>query len=197
MVDEQIEARGVDDAADPRRDAHGAAPPLRARRHRRPGPTSDHPLPIGHDQTISQPYIVAFMTEALRPAQGARRCWRWAPARATRPPCWPRSRPACTPSRSWPSWPQEARARLARLGYRNVEVRAGDGYPGWPEAGTLRRHHRDGGRAAHPAAAQGAAQGRRAAGDPRRRRVPGADRGHAGAATASRRGASCPSVSSP
>ena len=48
------------------------------------------PLPIGHGQTISQPYIVAFMTEALR-LEPAHRCSRSAPAPATRPRCSPTS----------------------------------------------------------------------------------------------------------
>ena len=64
MVAEQIEQRGVRDARTlaamrtvPR---HLFVPPaLQAEAY------ADHPLPIGHDQTISQPYIVAFMTEAL------------------------------------------------------------------------------------------------------------------------------------
>jgi protein-L-isoaspartate(D-aspartate) O-methyltransferase len=38
--------------------------------HLRDEAYSDYPLPIGHDQTISQPYIVAFMTQALQPRPG-------------------------------------------------------------------------------------------------------------------------------
>ena len=54
-------------------------------------PTATRPLPIGYDQTISQPYIVALMTEAAGARGAARRCSRSAPAPATRRPCSPRS----------------------------------------------------------------------------------------------------------
>ena len=93
----------------------------------------DRPLPIGFGQTISQPYIVAFMTEALAlsPADvgpgdrhrirlSGRRPRRAAPARST-------------PSRSCPSWPSGRALRSMGCGYRHVHVRHGDGYGGWPE----------------------------------------------------------------
>ena len=50
------------------RDARGAAPPLRPRGATAPQAYDDHPLPIGDGQTISQPYIVALMTELARPS---------------------------------------------------------------------------------------------------------------------------------
>ena len=93
----------------------------------------DHPLPIGHGQTISQPYIVAFMTEAPGAWWPATRCWRSAPARATRPRCWPRLVARVYSIEIVEPLAREAAERLARLGYRNVDVRAGDGYHGWPE----------------------------------------------------------------
>ena len=53
----------------------------------------DAPLPIGHGQTISQPWVVARMTELARNGRDARRaCSRSAPAAATRPRCSRRSR---------------------------------------------------------------------------------------------------------
>ncbi|MBI4168908.1 MAG: protein-L-isoaspartate(D-aspartate) O-methyltransferase, partial [Acidobacteria bacterium] len=92
----------------------------------------DSPLPIGEGQTISQPYIVAFMTEAIRPA--------------------PRDRVLEVGTGSGyqaavlaglvsevftieirPDLAQSARDRLADLGYGNVTVKAGDGFRGWPE----------------------------------------------------------------
>jgi protein-L-isoaspartate(D-aspartate) O-methyltransferase len=48
----------------------------------------DRPLPIGYGQTISQPYIVAFMTEVIKP-QSTYRCWKLAPDQATRQPYFP------------------------------------------------------------------------------------------------------------
>ncbi len=65
----------------------------------------DAPLPIGLNQTISQPFIVALMTQALRSATTAA-CWKWAPARATRPPSSRRSRRTSGASRRCPCWPR-------------------------------------------------------------------------------------------
>ena len=69
MVREQIAGRGITDSATLH--AMRAVPrheflPLRLRGEA----YADYPLPIGHGQTISQPYIVAFMTEAIRPPPG-------------------------------------------------------------------------------------------------------------------------------
>ena len=92
----------------------------------------DHPLPIGHAQTISQPYIVAFMTEALG-LRGGRRCSRSAPGSGYQAAVLEIAARVYTIEIVAPL-AEEARARLPRLGYRNVQVRAGDGYRGWPEA---------------------------------------------------------------
>lgn len=92
----------------------------------------DTPLPIGHDQTISQPYIVAFMTEAaeIKPTDKvleigtgsgyqaavlAEMCREVDSIEIVEPLA------------------KEAANRLKSLGYRNVSVRIGDGYQGWPE----------------------------------------------------------------
>jgi protein-L-isoaspartate(D-aspartate) O-methyltransferase len=93
----------------------------------------DEPLPIGHDQTISQPFIVAFMTEAL----GAR-----AGLRTLEIGTGSGYQAAVLAEIGCRVWTIEivrdladsARMRLARLGYRDVRVRHGDGYLGWPEA---------------------------------------------------------------
>ena len=63
---------------------------------------SDGPLPIGKGQTISQPYIVALMTELIEPGK---RCefWRSARAPGIRRPCWPSAWARSTRSRSFPS----------------------------------------------------------------------------------------------
>ena len=103
------------------------------------GSYSDYPLPIGFGQTISQPYIVAFMTEAIevaRRAQGARdRHGLGLPGRRARRAGRARSTPSRSSSRS-----PNARAPCSHeLGYRNVHVRAGNGYLGWPEAAPFDR----------------------------------------------------------
>ena len=89
-------------------------------------------LPIGYGQTISQPYVVALMTTLLRPAPGnivlevgtgsgyqaavlAELVHRVYTIEVVEPLA------------------REAKACLQRLGYDNVETRAGDGYLGWPE----------------------------------------------------------------
>ena len=93
----------------------------------------DQPLPIGYDQTISQPFIVAFMTEKLDPKPsdkileiGTGSGYQAAVL-------------AGLVSNVWTIEIVEPLARraetdLKRLGYTNVHVRAGDGYLGWPEA---------------------------------------------------------------
>ena len=93
---------------------------------------ADEALPIGLGQTISQPTIVAIMTEALRPRPGLRVLEvgtgsGYQAAVLAAAGCRVHS------IEILPPLADSARARLARLGYR-VEVRAGDGYAGWPEA---------------------------------------------------------------
>ena len=93
---------------------------------------ADHPLPIGHDQTISQPYIVAFMTQALdlRPTDRVLEIGTGSGYQA-----------AILGELAGQVYTIEivaplaerARGTLASLGYRNVHVRAGNGYLGWPE----------------------------------------------------------------
>ena len=93
---------------------------------------SDRPLPIGHGQTISQPFIVALMTDLLdlkpnyRVLEIGTGCGYQAAVLAEI------AREVYTIEIVEPL-AQEAAARLAALGYRNVSARAGDGYRGWPE----------------------------------------------------------------
>ncbi len=131
MVERQIRARGLQDsamlavmAAVPR---HLFVPP--GERHRA---YADHPLPIGYDQTISQPYIVAYMTAILqlRPDDRVLEIGTGSGYQAAVLSRLARAvysieivEPLC----------QEAAGRLASLGYANVQVRCGDGFEGWPE----------------------------------------------------------------
>ena len=92
----------------------------------------DGALPIGHGQTISQPYMVAVMTDLLDLAEdsivleiGTGSGYQAAIL-------------SCLVSQVYSverieALAQDARERLGRLGYANVEVRCGDGYRGWPE----------------------------------------------------------------
>ena len=93
----------------------------------------DGPLPIGHGQTISQPYIVAFMTEALDPRPrdrvleiGTGSGYQAAVLSALVAEVY--SVELVEPLAA------RAAADLERLGFRNVRVRCGDGHLGWPEA---------------------------------------------------------------
>ena len=94
---------------------------------------ADHPLPIGHGQTISQPYIVAYMTELLRPRPGLR---------VLEVGTGSGYQAAVLAAAGCDVYSVEiverlasvARERLHRLGYGSVRVRVADGYGGWPDA---------------------------------------------------------------
>jgi protein-L-isoaspartate(D-aspartate) O-methyltransferase len=99
----------------------------------RPRAYDDTPLSIGHGQTISQPAVVAFMTQAVRPRPGLR------VLEVGTGSGYQAAVLAATGARVWTieifrALADQARSRLARLGYRDVRVRHGDGYAGWPEA---------------------------------------------------------------
>ncbi|NLF37997.1 protein-L-isoaspartate(D-aspartate) O-methyltransferase [bacterium] len=131
MVRLQIEARGV------------AAPAVLAAMRRVPRHEfiperfrneayDDHPVPIGFGQTISQPYIVAAMTEALelKPSDAVLEIGTGSGYQA--------AVLAALVSNVYsieivPELAAQAKATLERLGHTNVHVRAGDGYAGWPE----------------------------------------------------------------
>jgi protein-L-isoaspartate(D-aspartate) O-methyltransferase len=93
---------------------------------------SDRPLPIGHGQTISQPYIVAFMTEVLDPAP-TDRVLEVGTGSGYQAAVLAGLVREVYSIEIVPPLGVRARADLARLGYGNVHVRIGDGYAGWPE----------------------------------------------------------------
>ncbi|MGH9661759.1 MAG: protein-L-isoaspartate(D-aspartate) O-methyltransferase [Bryobacteraceae bacterium] len=92
----------------------------------------DHPVPIGHDQTISQPYIVAFMTEALAPEKNHTVLEIGTGSGYQAAVLSPLVREVAT-IEIVPALAASAKALLAQLEYRNVVVREGNGYLGWPE----------------------------------------------------------------
>ena len=132
MVEEQIEARGV---SDPRVLAAMRAIP----RHEyvperyRSAAYSDSPLPIGLGQTISQPYIVALMTELVRPGPGDR-ILEVGTGSGYQAAVLSAVVSEVFSIELVEELADEAAERLARLGAANVTVRRGDGYLGWPEA---------------------------------------------------------------
>ena len=92
----------------------------------------NRPLAIGHGQTISQPYIVAIMTDLIEPGAGCRvlevGTGSGYQAAILGELCSEVYTIEIIEDLGIP-----ARERLARLGYRNVEVRLGDGYYGWEQ----------------------------------------------------------------
>jgi protein-L-isoaspartate(D-aspartate) O-methyltransferase len=131
MVRTQIERRGVSNK--PVLDTMRKVPrhkfvPLRERRYA----YADQPLPIGHGQTISQPYIVAFMTELLDPKPehtvlevGTGSGYQAAVL-------------AELVSKVYTieiieALGKPAKERLEKLGYENIDVKVADGYHGWEE----------------------------------------------------------------
>jgi protein-L-isoaspartate(D-aspartate) O-methyltransferase len=92
----------------------------------------DHPLPIGHGQTISQPYIVGFMTEALA-LHGGETVLEVGTGSGYQAAVLAEIAAKVYTIEIVTPLAEEAGERLRRLGYEKVEVRAGDGYLGWPE----------------------------------------------------------------
>jgi protein-L-isoaspartate(D-aspartate) O-methyltransferase len=131
MVDQQLHAR---DIHDPRvLDAMRRVPRhLFVPDNVRPEAYRDYPVPIGYGQTISQPYIVAFMTEALElePSHSVLEIGTGSGYQAAI--LAELSRSVYTIEIVEPL-ALRAKKTLASLGYRNVAVRLGNGYLGWPE----------------------------------------------------------------
>jgi protein-L-isoaspartate(D-aspartate) O-methyltransferase len=131
MVDEQLKGR---DIRDPRvLDVMASVPrhlfvpeSLRARAY------SDSPLPIGYGQTISQPYIVAFMTQALD-VQPRDRVLEIGTGSGYQAAVLGRLAHQVYTIEIVEPLAARARATLGDLGHRNIEVRTGNGYLGWPE----------------------------------------------------------------
>jgi protein-L-isoaspartate(D-aspartate) O-methyltransferase len=92
----------------------------------------NRPLPIGHGQTISQPFIVALMTDLLDLRAGDKVLEIGTGSGYQAALLGELAREVYTIEIVAPL-AKEAGARLAALGYRNVTVRSGDGYLGWPE----------------------------------------------------------------
>ncbi len=132
MVRSQIESRDVRDARV--LEAMRLVPrhlfvPAEIRRHA----YADTPLPIGHGQTISQPYIVAFMSEAmeLKPTDRVLEIGTGSGYQAA---VLAHLAAEVYTIEIVEPLGKQAEGLLERLGYQNVRVRIGDGYRGWPDA---------------------------------------------------------------
>ena len=131
MVDEQLRARDI-------RSARVLEAMLKVPRHRfvpeaqREDAYVDSPLPIGHGQTISQPYIVAFMTQALS-VEPSHRILEIGTGSGYQAAVLGELAQDVYTIEIVQALADRSRATLADLGYRNVHVRTGNGYLGWPE----------------------------------------------------------------
>lgn len=131
MVDTQIRGRDVQDAA-------VLQAMRRVPRHLfvpediRPYAYDDRPLPIGRGQTISQPYIVGYMTQALQ-LQPSHKVLEIGTGSGYQSAVLAELVKQVYSIEIVPDLAASARRALAQAGYRNVEVRAGNGYLGWPE----------------------------------------------------------------
>jgi protein-L-isoaspartate(D-aspartate) O-methyltransferase len=94
---------------------------------------ADQALPIGHEQTISQPFIVAFMTQAVDPQPG-QRVLEVGTGSGYQAAVLAELAGEVYTIELIPDLAKQAGALLERLGYRNIHVRTGDGYLGWPKA---------------------------------------------------------------
>ncbi|MCB1034699.1 MAG: protein-L-isoaspartate(D-aspartate) O-methyltransferase [Acidobacteria bacterium] len=132
MVSQQIRKRGIHEerlldamSSVPR---HEFVPPeYRARAY------EDKPVPIDTDTSISQPYIVALMTEALD-LDDDDAVLEIGTGSGYHTAVLSRLARRVYTIEIDPKLAQRARRNLSRLGYRNVEIRVGDGYQGWPSA---------------------------------------------------------------
>ena len=131
MVEEQLAARGVTDP-------HVLSVLRRVPRHRfvqealRDQAYGDHPLPIGEEQTISQPFIVGLMT-ALLELTGREKVLEVGSGSGYQTAVLAElARRVCSIERL-PRLAERARATLEGLGYDNVWVRVGNGTLGWPD----------------------------------------------------------------
>ncbi len=131
MVEGQIMARGV-------KDPSVIQAMLKVRRDRyvpeniRQYTYYDEPLPIGHEQTISQPYIVAYMTEALG-LRGGEKVLEIGTGSGYQAAVLAEIAKEVYTIEIVEPLAEKAKENLEKEGYRNVHCRCGDGYKGWPE----------------------------------------------------------------
>lgn len=131
MVERQLKARDITDARVLW--ALGRIPRHRFIRPALAGEAyADRPLPIDEGQTISQPYIVALMTQLLE-LRGPERVLEVGTGSGYQAAVLAELVKQVYTIEILPGLAAGARARLKALGYTNVEVRAGDGYQGWPD----------------------------------------------------------------
>jgi protein-L-isoaspartate(D-aspartate) O-methyltransferase len=133
MVSQQIEARGIDDP-DVLRAMRTVPRHLFVPVEHRDEAYGDHPLPIGFGQTISQPYIVALMTQLAEP-DPEDNVLEVGTGSGYQAAVLAEIVLSVHTIEILAPLGERARALLEELGYFNVETRIGDGYQGWKEHG--------------------------------------------------------------
>lgn len=132
MVETQLRARGISDSrvldAMARVPRQAFVPPHLADRA-----YDDGPLPIGEGQTISQPYVVAYMTEVLEPRE-TDRVLEIGTGSGYQTAILAELVREVYSIEILPALAAQAAKVLTELSYTNVRTRVGDGYAGWPEA---------------------------------------------------------------
>jgi len=132
MVAAQLEARDIESprvlAAMGRVPRHAFVPD-----HGQPVAYNDHPIRIGKGQTISQPYIVAYMTQALG-LQANDRVMEVGTGSGYQAAVLAEVAQSVHTIEILPGLAKRARSVLQALGYQNIQYRVSDGYAGWPEA---------------------------------------------------------------
>jgi len=131
MIENQLKARGITDLAV--LNAMAEVP-----RHKfvpgsfKSSAYEDRPLPIGYQQTISQPYIVAYMTEILQPTS-EHKVLEVGTGSGYQAAILSKLVKEVYSIEIVEELAEAARQRLRTLGYNNVFVKTGDGYAGWAE----------------------------------------------------------------
>jgi protein-L-isoaspartate(D-aspartate) O-methyltransferase len=137
MIKNQLQSRGIRDDAvlDVMRsvERHNFVP-----ENYRDRAYSDGPLPIGHGQTISQPYIVAFMTEQLQ-VSSQHKILEIGTGSGYQAAILGELAKHVFTIEIIPELAEGAKNILNHLSYKNITVRAGDGYKGWPEEAPFER----------------------------------------------------------
>lgn len=133
MIKDQITARGV-------KDLRVLAAMQKVCRHcfvtedMRTRAYEDYPLPLAHGQTVSQPYIVALMSE-LAALRGGEKVLEVGTGSGYQSAVLAELAGEVFTVELFPDLAADAAARLAAQGYRNISFRTGDGAAGWPEHG--------------------------------------------------------------
>jgi protein-L-isoaspartate(D-aspartate) O-methyltransferase len=137
MVREQLQARDV-------KDARVLAAMRKVPRHKfvpknlADSAYEDYPLPLTLGQTISQPYIVGYMTQALQ-LRGGERVLEIGTGSGYQAAILAELAAEVYTIEILPELASQAQSTLDALGYKNIRIRSGDGYAGWPEAAPFDR----------------------------------------------------------